>query len=100
MIRYRPYLKGEHVYSEVVDHALCDTCNTKADYAILSDRYNDEITYLCKEHLEVKEYILQGRCDGCYKHSFEPWLRLVLVKPNLEHLCKQCFMKKRKERKI
>lgn len=100
MLRYQPYLKGNNVYSECVSKpTLCEggSCSEQAEYSIRGEWFNDELKHVCKQHLEVKEYVLQGRCDDCHRSSLEPWLSLTLVKgqKTLFKLCKKCHRKRR-----
>ena len=103
MIRYTAHLKGTGVYSDNMSVSqICehDQCTHKAEYTIMGDHWDSDPTYVCETHLERKEFILQGRCDGCAKHSFEPWLcQVKLASRNLYKLCKKCHRVKRRENK-
>lgn len=105
MLRYQSYLKGNNVYSECVGKAtLCEggSCSEQAVYSIRGDRFDDELKHVCKAHLEVKDYVLQGRCDNCTRSSVEPWLCLVFVKgqSTLFKLCKKCHREKRRVKNV
>lgn len=105
MLRYQPYLKGSNVYSECLgDPTPCDGggCNKDAVYSIRGEYYDDELKHVCKDHLEEKKYILQGRCDHCRRSSIEPWLCLVLIngQKTLFKLCKKCHRLKRRDQNV
>lgn len=99
MIRYTPHLKGSNTYSECMDRSLCEGagCTKPAEFTLNGEQWDSEPTHLCQEHLQHTEFDLQGRCDGCNKHSFDPWLCLVLLNTrNLHKLCKKCHREKRR----
>lgn len=102
MYRYVSSLKGLNVYSECVGiHKPCDHLNCKAEatFELITHSADFDHSYFCEKHLEIKDYIYQGQCDGCYKSSLEKWLCLVkLNTPNLLKLCKKCYRIKRRSK--
>lgn len=104
MLRYQQSLKGTNVYTDSVSKSLpCEGgfCTHSADFTIRGDRFDDDLKHVCKNHLEVKEYVIQGRCDECRRSSFEPWLCLVSIGgPTLYQLCKKCHRVKRRMKNV
>lgn len=101
MIRYQQYPKGTDVYSEYVGKSLpCEGsgCSATATFIIKGSNYDDDPSHYCEAHLEIKEFVLSGRCDVCKRHSFDPWLCLVKTTgQNLFKLCKKCHIPKRRK---
>ena len=99
MIKYHPYLKGSNVYSESIKigrQCEISACVKPADYRVKGDRMDDEIGHVCKEHLTIPEFRLQGKCDGCNRSSMEKWLNLNFYKgTTILQLCKKCYTVKR-----
>lgn len=102
MIRYQPYPRGTNVYSEYVGESLpCEhgQCEAKACFVIKGPNFDDDPSHYCAIHLEIKQFIFSGQCDGCNRRSFEPWLCLMKrdTGQNLYKLCKQCCRPKRRK---
>ena len=105
MLRYQPYLKGSNVYSECLSNtSICEggDCSKQAEFSIRGEYYQDDIKHVCRTHLEVKDFILQGRCDECKRSSIEPWLCLVMIngQKTLFKLCKKCHREKRRVKNV